>query len=200
MIVIRDDERVAVTGATGSGKTFLVMRLLRDAPRVVVIDPTGTFDLSGYRRGELPVFARRFHIIITPGQDDDDRLADLIIEARLRRNVIIYVDEMTTVATLYPEATRQLEDIARTGREDKVNLWTAFQRPRWVPRSILTETEVFCCFTLRDADDRRTMAGYMGSEVLRPAPRYAFWYIRPGMDKARLLTYDAKHDIIKVLE
>lgn len=179
---IKPSERLALIGTTGSGKSFLAARLLTGLKRAVVIDPKHTFKLEGYKPGKrLPLWSNEYRLIYRPAMNDDSAMAGLLFELWKRGNVVIYIDELQTLTDLYPLSTRALENIARTGREKKISLWAAMQRPRWVPRIFLTESEVLAVFLLRAQDDRKYISGFGGPEMESTLPEFGFWYIRPGM-------------------
>lgn len=188
-VKIRPSERAVLVGATGSGKTFLASRLVSPLRRVLVLDPKHTFKLEGFKPGEtLPIFRNEFKMIFRPDREEDDgKMARVSYEIFKRGNAVIYVDELATLADYYPITTAQLADIARTGRERAVGVWSAMQRPRFVPKVFLTESEVFFIFGLRSADDRKHIAGFSGEEVVQALEPFGFWYVRPEMQRPRAL-------------
>lgn len=188
---IGNNERVLFVGTTGSGKTVLAKYFLQKLSRAIVIDPKHTFRLEGYRIANgLPIFHSSFNIIMRPKRWDDTRMADVLLEAMKRRNIIIYIDELQSVTENFPISAMVLGDIARTGRERGMGLWSATQRPRWVPLQFLTESEVLFVFWLRSGQDRKYIAGYAGEEVEEPVGMHEFYYTRPGEPSPRLLTLD----------
>lgn len=188
-VKIRPAERAALVGATGSGKTFLASRLIAPLRRILVLDPKHTFKAEGFKPGEtLPIFRNEFKMVFRPGRGDgDEKMTRLVYELFKRGNAVIYVDELATLADYYPMTTDQLSDIARTGRERGVGVWSAMQRPRFVPKVFLTESEVFFIFGLRSADDRKHIAGFSGEEVVQALEPFGFWYVRPEMQRPRAL-------------
>jgi DNA helicase HerA-like ATPase len=190
-IQIKNSERVAFIGATGTGKTVLEKYFLAGLNRVVVIDPKHTFKLAGFREGwKLPYFKSDFKIVVRPLGAEDYRLAGLLGELWGMGHVTIACDETATLAEGFPESVAVLGEIARTGRERRVALWSVMQRPRKIPLVFLTETETFFIFSLRSRDDREAVRGYVGDEVLTRLPKYYFWYYRTDEEFPRLLTYN----------
>lgn len=200
MIKILNSDRVVLIGKTGSGKTTLVKYLLPRINRVIAIDPKHTLKMEGFKSSwRIPRFSNRFQIIVRPKRNDDEKLYDLILAANKARNVTLYVDELATLADVFPESTALLADIARTGREKRVALWTATQRPRNIPRVFLTETEIFFVFRLRSGDDRMYVKGYAGDEVIDQIPSRQFWYIKDEDESPSLLTLDlGSNKIMKI--
>jgi hypothetical protein len=197
-IQIRNNERVAFIGATGSGKTLLAMYLLSGLNRVVVIDPKHTFHLSGYKVGwRLPLTSGEFHLVIRPGQNDDERLAGFLLRLMRAGSVTIYCDEAATTSDIFPETVAALTEISRTGRENHVALWCTMQRPRRVPLTMLTETESFFVFSVRSKDDRDYIRGYTGDEVNKKLPRFVFWYFRTDEDSPALMTLNLEKNQVE---
>jgi ABC-type dipeptide/oligopeptide/nickel transport system ATPase component len=197
-ILIRNSERVAFIGATGSGKTVLARYLLSGLNRVVVIDPKHMFHMPGYKPGwRLPLTSGEFHLVIRPAREDDDRLAGFLMRLMREGSVTIYCDEAATTADIFPETTQAMTEIARTGRERHVGLWCTMQRPRRVPLTMLTETETFFVFSVRSKDDRDYIRGYTGDEVSERLPRFAFWYYRTEEDRPALLTLNLKENQVE---
>lgn len=199
-IQILDNERVLFVGKTGSGKTVLAKHFLQQINRVMVVDPKHTFRLDGFHRTRrLPFISRDFKIIYRPRWEDDFALADLIYHMNKMRDCTIYIDELATLREQFPASTQMLADVVRTGRERHVAVWSALQRPRWVPLVFLTEAEVMFQFNLRSGEDRRYMVTFMGPMVWDPIQPFEFWYARAEDDEPFLLRLDlAKGGIIPV--
>lgn len=181
-IKIQNDERVVFVGATGSGKTVLAKHFLKRLNRILVVDPKHTFKLDGFaRRRSLPLFGKSFRMIYRPKRDDDLNLAQLFHDVFRGRNATIYIDELASLNDMFPISTVELIDIARTGRERHVAVWTALQRPRWVPRVFFTEAEAVFQFNLRSGEDRAFMSQFIGPIVRDPIERFTFWYSHANM-------------------
>lgn len=187
-IKILNSERVALIGATGSGKTVLSKLLLQNQSRLIIVDPKHTYkteDTKVLKNWRLPVFSDSFRYVIRPKRDQDSDLADFFYKLFKKGRVTIFIDELSTLVDFFPTATAQLEDIARTGREKKVAVWVAMQRPRRVPILFLSESEVFFIFRIRAEDDRKHIEGFAGSDVVnQKIKKLDFWYIRADEDGA----------------
>lgn len=176
-IHIRTDERVLFVGKTGSGKTELSKFFLSQMNRCLIIDPKHMFTLNGYEKSKtLPRFGGDFRMIFRPTDSDDDKLSSLIQKVLYQGDCTIYCDELSTLAEQFPESTKKLGNVARIGREMRVAVWNSLQRPRWIPRIFLTESEIVFNFNLRSGDDRKYMSEFVGPEALEPLEPYAFLY------------------------
>ena len=182
-IHIRTDERVLFVGKTGSGKTQLSKFLLSKMNRCLVIDPKHTFTLDGYEKSKrLPRFNNEFRVVFRPNENDDEILSKLIRHVSRDGDCTIYCDELATLYEQFPGSTKQLGNLARIGREMNVAVWNAIQRPRWVPRIFLTESEIVFYFKLRSGEDRKYMSEFVGPEALAPLEPYAFLYANDRND------------------
>ena len=199
MIRILASDRVAFIGASGTGKTQLAKFFLTRLNRVVVIDPKHTFRLEGFKRTWRLPWAKNsdFKLIVRPKMDQDAELYELIARLYKMGHVTIYVDEMATLSDMFPHTTALLKNVARTGREKRVALWSAVQRPRGVPLVFFTECETFFVFNLRSMDDRQHIRGYIGDEVLDRIPKFKFWHCSTDSDDLSLLSLDLKTESIK---
>lgn len=199
MIRILASDRVAFIGASGTGKTELAKFFLTRLNRVVVIDPKHTFRLEGFKRTWRLPWAKNsdFRLIVRPKMDQDAELYELIARLYKMGHVTIYVDEMATISDMFPSSTALLKNVARTGREKRVALWSAVQRPRGVPLVFFTECETFFVFNLRSMDDRQHIRGYIGDEVLDRIPKFKFWHCSTDSDDLSLLSLDLKTESIK---
>lgn len=198
-IHLKNDQRVIILGTTGSGKTVLAKHFLARLNRVVVIDPKHEFRLDGFTiRKTLPLFGSRWRMIYRPrGNDDDARMVALFRDLFRLKNATIYVDELASLTERYPHATAELADIARTGREKRVTVWAATQRPRFIPRVFLSEAENSFVFSLRLPDDRAYVAKFTDALVENEIERFAFWYYHPMNDDIALMRYNLSKNYIE---
>ncbi len=193
---------MALVGTTGSGKTELARFLLaHGGERVLVLDPKHEFALEDFEvKRKLPLLKEQWKTIFRPGPDDDTKMAKLVLECHKRGNCRIYNDEAATVNDVFPKTTKVLDNLARTGRSRNVSLWSTTQRPRWVPKTFFTESEVWFVFTLRDPADRKQVAGIVGPEASERLSMYHFLYLRPGMLEPALMYLDLDEQKLHVGE
>lgn len=199
-IHLKNNERVAIVGATGAGKTVLAKHFLSRLNRIVVIDPKHTFRLDGFKiKKTLPALGSQWRLIYRPAKFEDESMGRLLERLFKLKNCTIYCDELATLAEKFPYTTEVLADIVRTGRERFVSVWVAMQRPRWVPRVFFTEAESMFIFNLRGEDDRDYMSKFTDMIVKEPIEKFTFWYYHPENSGVALMRYNlSKNFIVKI--
>lgn len=176
---IRSNERVALLGKTGSGKTFAAHQLTRSLPRLVALDPKGTLGAAqewgltdwneriarDYARGK-PARIR----VLPPGPDDDPYTYWLPFLRWFYEsgNGTLYIDEIYGVTPPGRQPSPELTAIYTRGRELGLGCFAASQRPSWVPLFMLSEAEWILTFRLLLEEDRRRMAAICGPALLEP--------------------------------
>ena len=172
---IRPSDRVAFIGKTGSGKTYAARLLALPIDRLVVLDPKGTLkgkwglrEWGTRTRRDLakgkPVRVR----FAAPIGDEEqiaafyDQVFKLCYEAG---HVTVYIDEVYGVLSKSGRPGPWLTALYTRGRELGIGVWAATQRPAWVPRFILSETEWFLVFRLQLADDRKRVEEIIGTDI-----------------------------------
>lgn len=186
---IKTNERIAFIGRTGSGKTFLAERLTAGLRRLVIIDPN-------------EVLTNRFlpHVPWEKGIKylEEGREARLYVsednpaayERYFRhiyeqvRQVVVYIDEAYGVAPPNVGASDALWALYTRGRARGIGMWASTQRPRFIPRFMLSESEWFFVFQLQLADDRDYIARITHAALRRRVPdRHGFYYYNIHWDK-----------------
>ncbi len=177
------NSRVAFVGPTRSGKTVLARSWLKYYDHVAVLDPKGQFSWKDGRpryqriattwdrfRKLMELSAKDgFPVIYRPPSEDllpqnADRLDRFYWYCLQRGNTTTYIDELYFLASGSDFATRApwFFRAVTTGASHGVGVWSAFQRPSWVPLIALTETELRAIFYLRVAGDRERIGQSFG--------------------------------------
>jgi DNA helicase HerA-like ATPase len=164
---IKPNERVAIVGKTGSGKSYFARALLSGARRLIVCDAKGTLDaksgwnlthkwkdgykeLAGGKNARVRVLAPRT-------VDEWEQYFDDIYKLR---DVIVYIDEMYGVGPA--SGSPGLKALYTRGRELGIGVWACSQRPKHVPLYMFSEAEWVIQFQLRLATDIERMVDIMG--------------------------------------
>lgn len=175
---ISPDERVTIVGKTKSGKTQLAKRMVQEFNSVLILDFKHTIRITGIEitsdTARLKNLGVEFpHIIFrVPHEWEEAQLNELFKWAFIRENTLIYIDEGFSVGTnsSYP---KYLKIIAVQGREKNVTLWSLFQRPRGVPKFLVTEAEHIFAFWLNDENDRAYISELAQTDIdwMKIAPK-----------------------------
>ena len=179
-VIIGRDQRLAVVGKTGTGKTYLLRALAAPVTRLVVIDSKGTLGGEDWNLAPWtpktafalaagkPVRLR----VLAPMDGDYEPFFSAVYNAG---DCVLVIDELFAVSDR-GKFGPWLQACYTRGRELKVGVWAAMQRPSWVPLMALSEADYYVCFRLQLEEDRRRMAAFMGPQVEAPVrDKYGFW-------------------------
>ncbi len=186
-IKIKANERIFVTGRTGSGKSVLVKNLL--LPQI------GNYVLYDYKHEITQPGAVYFHdvadfqkqpncpeIIYRPATGSDEEFDQLCRQVYHRGNNVLILDELAnhvTATKIQPHP----DLIMRLGRSKGVGIINCTQRPRGTHNNIISQCEHFFIFQLLQDSDRKKLAEFCGPKVLQPIPEYHFWYYHIAMSE-----------------
>ena len=194
------NERVALVGKTGSGKTTMARLLTQSLTRFVVFDPKGTIGLaaeewnvepwsrSGVQQLQRPKGKARL-VVPGPGPDDDPfgywiPFLRLLFELG---NLTLYIDEMYAVNRPGTFPSAELMALYTRGRELGIGVYAATQRPTLVPLVMLSECEWLFTFRLLLEQDRKRMAEICGPKVLNQIRTpFGYWLYNTAWDEPKL--------------
>lgn len=181
------DQRMMIAGASGTGKTTLAREILRNYPRVLVIDPKCTY---GGRKGEPGYtlvrtprqlrFLNKGHTHIQYRPSEDHQLVSSYSEVyewayRMGQSGIgymVYTDEVYLVMNA-STSPKWLTACITCGRELGVGMINGSQRPVGVDRRIFTESETFVAFRLMHEDDAKLALKRL--RAFNEPEGHAFW-------------------------
>lgn len=191
---IKTNERLLLVGKTGSGKTYLARLLTLAIDRLIVVDPKGTLAGPGWNlepwsdtayrelaRGNA--YRARFPAPISDKPEDE--YEKLFALAYRLGDLTVYIDEMYAVVSSNGRMGKWLRGLYTRGRELGIGVWGATQRPTWIPRETISESDWFFMFALQLQDDRDRMSEVMGPLVREPIPRrdrYGVWVYYTGWE------------------
>jgi hypothetical protein len=182
---ILSNDRVFITGRTGSGKTVLAKYLLSNVSRLVVLDGKGTlgnWGLSEWDKNSIKKLRTglevRTRVTIEPSRDKSEIWEEVLREVWEAQNCTVYIDEVYLVVDPGKRPSNYLVAIWTAGRELGIGGFAASQRPSLIPMFIISEADHYFNFRLSLENDRKRMAEFMTDTVLQPiVDKYGFYYM-----------------------
>lgn len=203
-ITILRSDRVLFVGKTGSGKTTAATTLLAQVPWAVVLDPKHQFELSNSvsksatRLTHPTLTTTRLDMAVKwdkPGQiiyrpDETEckegckKFWDWIF---WRENTIVYVDEVIAVSPPSNMPRGYLRAV-QMGRGKNIGVWSATQRPARIPQNLISESENFFIFELRNPNDLERVADFSDPIVEeQPISGHDCWYYNTREGQPRIV-------------
>lgn len=163
------DDRTAVIGRTGSGKTQLGVWLLStqaiDRMPWVIIDYKGDELIGGIERAEeidyetIPSKPGVYILRVLP--DDETQLDDWFRRVWEVGGIGVYVDEGYMIG----QRSKWFNACLTQGRSKRIPMIVLTQRPLWLSRFVFSESSYFFVFDLTDADDLRVVKRFIKSDA-----------------------------------
>ena len=166
---IRLNDRVAVFGGTGSGKSILAQVMYRSLPtkwwKLIiditdsVIEPTA---LTFYDPKDIP-WDKAYNLRFVPDIDIDleEQINELYLNVFYHGVCWVWLDEANEVTTAHHTAFG-LRKVLLQGRKAYVGHLSCTPRPADISKSIVTQAQYLITFALVDFDDRIRVARYIG--------------------------------------
>jgi energy-coupling factor transporter ATP-binding protein EcfA2 len=186
-ISLATNERLFITGKTGSGKSYLARYLTRKISRLIVLDGKGTLGVpewgleDWYKSIDLNDQTKTFRLRAYPPLKADlvEFWDEILYQAMRAGNITIYMDELYAVVPPNKTASPTLFACYTRGREFGLGMWASTQRPVWIPLVAMSEAEHFFVFRLQLMEDKQRLAAFMGSDVLEPIrDDHGFYYMK----------------------
>jgi hypothetical protein len=183
------NDRITITGHTGSGKSQAAMWHLSNANFVtkpwVIVDPKGEDkieQIEGLEHidvGYIPKHAGLY--AVHPTQYESDTLDDYLYQILQHGNIGCYFDE-AFLCGFGPGFTTFLIQ----GRSQKCPAITLNQRPVMVSRFAFSESQFFQCFSLTDDRDYKTLRGFakVPDMEANPLPEFYSYYYDVGWKRS----------------
>lgn len=152
---VQSDQRVGALGRTRSGKTFLMERLLREQPNVIVVDPKHRVRWPGFHLTKTPSAAllEPKTIYRPDGKVPDHFWDDVMVTLQDRGGGVLYIDELAEV-TSPNHIPAGLSTIFRLGGEIGVGVWWAAQESTGVSNVAIRQSDILFMFLNIGASDR----------------------------------------------
>lgn len=165
---IKPNERIAIFGHTGCGKTTFARRfLLPHYRRFVALDPKQTFRMAGVPISQErydPKKDRQIVRISAHGPGSYPIWGSIINDIWRRGDCCIYVDE-TVLITRSDPILPELASAIQTGRERGIGLIMLTQSPIRAPRQMLEQSEHFVIFHLPYIRSRKKVIEFSSDNV-----------------------------------
>lgn len=181
---IRSNDRVIFLGKTGSGKTYLAKKLIKQYKRVVVYDAKhelGELTTEDYITSNLSelkeiIQEHNFLTVYQPFDLDKESFDGFCKTVFNRGNLTLFFDEIS-----YISLTQEgyFNKILRMGRSRGIGCWLCAQRPSWIDQFILSEAEHYFIFQMQLKADRQKICGVLGEEAedkINSLKKYHFLY------------------------
>lgn len=197
------DNRTAVIGSTGSGKTQFAVWLL--STRDWLVRPWVIFDYKGddliqsIGATEIPISGpiptRPGIYIVRPiPQVDDAKVLDFLWRCWAQEYVGIYIDEGYMIG----KNNAALTALLTQGRSKQIEMIILTQRPVWASKFIYSEANNFAVLNLTIADDRKYIANYLGGNQPNLLPKYhTLWYEADSQSTSILAPVPSREQLIK---
>lgn len=197
MFHISPADRVSIVGKTGSGKSVLVKRLLKEIEReaeklnfyypIIILDNKGspkTFQGFGKRIKQLKdlkkSLAAGLSVIVYSPQESERNghyyAGFFEYLYKLNEPMLVYVDEFALLGK-GENIPEYVEKFYKQGRERLQALWAATQNPVYLSHDVLSQADHYFVFDLLNKADRERIAAMAGDQLKkRPEEIHGFWY------------------------
>jgi DNA helicase HerA-like ATPase len=177
----KNDERVAIVGHTGSGKTqqgaWLLSHYDFEAMPFVIID--FKYDdllnsIENINRIDLDDTIKKPGLyIVHPMPGEEEQVEKFLWKLWARENVGIYTDE----GYMIDKNSKAFQSLLTQGRSKHIPMITLSQRPAFLSLFVFTEASHFSIFHLTDVEDEKRVQRFMREPIDERLPQYwSRWY------------------------
>ncbi len=193
------DKKISIAiGKSGSGKSFLVNRLIRDKKRVVVFDTMAEYEnvVTFTDRDKFLAFWQKhyrgnYRIAYQPERNPAFEIDDIAELVYLCGNVCFVIEEVTAFTT--PNyISDQLAHCIQRGRHKNIEIIGTTQRPYGLHRLLTSQCRDIYTFNTNEPRDIAYLRDLLGSDIeakLKSLAKYQFVHWQDGRD---VLTIEKK--------
>jgi hypothetical protein len=177
------DQRLAICGSTGSGKTIAGLWHLSEAD--INLRPWFIFDFKRDKNiakltmteldvkiGRLPS-APGIYVFRPIPEQDDLLVKEILWKIWAQENCGVYIDEGYMIG----RNNSAFNALLTQGRSKHIQMITLSQRPAWMSRFVFSEADYFQVFRLNDKRDYDTVQAMCGVDIRSRLPEYwSHWY------------------------
>ena len=149
---LKSNERIAIIGKTGSGKTVFAKSIFHRYQRSVFFDPKRENSDLGIACSRLDDVFRHctgssFHVVYQPFDLNEEMFNEFCRRCFQHGNMTIIMDEVYFIC--FPRVSEWHEKLIRMGRSRGIGLVHLTQRPSYIDNLILSESEHFIIYRLQ---------------------------------------------------
>jgi hypothetical protein len=177
----RTDERVAIVGHTGSGKTQQGAWLLshydfKTMPFVIIDFKYDDLlnSITNIEQIDLKTTPKKPGLyIVHPMPGEEEQVENFLWKLWARENIGIYTDE----GYMIDKNSKAFQSLLTQGRSKNIPMITLSQRPAYLSRFVFTEASHFSIFHLTDIEDEKRVQRFMREPIDERLPQYwSRWY------------------------
>ena len=187
-------QRIAVVGRTGSGKTVAGMWHLSNSNYLsqpwIIINIKGDEQIDSIERAqfiETKDNVKKPGIYILHCEPDDETLADFLHRVWRRGNTGLMVDEGYMLSE-NKVVERRFRTLLTQGRSLHIPMIVLSQRPSWISRFVFSEADFYQLFHLNDDRDVQTVSSFLPRGAYKRLPDYHSVYYDVGKDQLDYLS------------
>jgi len=187
-----DTQRLAVIGATGSGKTQAAMWHL--SLQNFHVKPWIIYDFKNEEMINSIVGAQHISLsapipdrpglyVVHPLPDQEDAIEAHMKEIWAREDVGVFIDE----GYMLGNSNGGFRYLLTQGRSKHIPVIVCLQRPVWADRFVFSEASYFQVFRLQNRKDLATVQEFIPFDVSERLPEYHSYYYDVGANQVVVL-------------